>query len=283
MIKSVPAMLVMALTAFAANSVFCRLALEEESIDAASFTFIRLLSGAVALAIICLMAKKTWKPSLPQPVPTLALFSYMICFSFAYIKLSAGTGALLLFGFVQMTMMGVAIAQGKKMSGIAWFGLICAMLGLVYLVSPGISAPEPLFAILMAIAGIAWGIYSLSGAKITDATSSTASNFFYATLLAGLLSLFVFESAYFTIEGVLLALASGIFASGMGYAVWYRVLPLIPVTSAASLQLSVPALAAFGGIIFIGEPITSRLIVSVLLIIGGIAVVIQQNRESKQG
>ena len=283
MIKSVPAMLVMALTAFAANSVFCRLALEEASIDAASFTFIRLLSGAVALAIICLMANKTWKPSLPHPVPVLALFSYMVCFSFAYIKLSAGTGALLLFGFVQMTMMGVAIAHGKKMSGIAWFGLICAMLGLVYLVFPGISAPEPFFAILMAIAGISWGIYSLYGAKVTDARSSTASNFFYATLLASFLSLFLFESAYLTMEGVMLALASGIFASGLGYAVWYRVLPLIPVTSAASLQLSVPALAAFGGIIFIGEPITLRLIVSVLLIIGGIAVVIEQNRKSNQG
>ena len=280
MIKSVPAMLVMALTAFAANSVFCRLALEKTSIDAASFTLIRLLSGGVALAIVCLMTKKNWKPSRPHPVPILALFFYMVCFSFAYIKLSAGTGALLLFGFVQITMMGFAIAQGKKMSGIAWGGLICAMLGLVYLVSPGISAPEPFFAVLMAIAGIAWGIYSLYGGKVADATTSTASNFLYATLLAFFLSMFLIESAYLTVEGVMLALASGVLASGLGYAVWYRVLPLIPVTSAASLQLSVPALAAFGGIIFIGEPITSRLIVSVLLIIGGIAVVIEQNRKS---
>ena len=273
-------MLVMALTAFAANSVFCRLALEKTSIDAASFTLIRLLSGGVALAVVCLMTKKNWKPSRPHPVPILALFFYMVCFSFAYIKLSAGTGALLLFGFVQITMMGVAIAQGKKMSGIAWGGLICAMMGLVYLVSPGISAPEPFFAILMAIAGIAWGIYSLCGGKVTDATSSTASNFLYATLLGFFLSMFLIESAYLTVEGVILALASGVLASGLGYAVWYRVLPLIPVTSAASLQLSVPALAAFGGIIFVGEPITSRLIVSVLLIIGGIAVVIEQNRKS---
>ena len=151
---------------------------------------------------------------------------------------------------------------------------------MIYLVLPGISAPDPFFATLMAIAGIAWGAYSLYGSKVTDATSSTASNFVHASVLGVFLSMFLFDSAYFTTKGVLLALASGIFASGLGYAVWYRVLPLIPVTSAASLQLSVPALAAFGGIIFIGESITLRLIISVSLIIGGIALVIEQNKKS---
>ena len=280
MLRTVPAMLIIALTAFAANSIFCRLALEHPSIDATSFTFLRLLSGAVALIVICVSSNKSWKPSPPKLIPVFALFVYMFCFSLAYIRLSAGTGALLLFGFVQITMMGVALKQGKRMSIIAWSGLLFAMLGLAYLVSPGISAPEPFFAVLMAIAGIAWGVYSLSGAKVTDATSSTASNFIYASGLSLLTGFFTLESAYFTGKGVMLALASGVFASGIGYAVWYRVLPAIPMTSAASLQLSVPALAAFGGVIFIGESLSIRLLISVLLIIGGIALVIQQNSKA---
>ena len=282
-LKNLPVLLMTALTAFAANSIFCRLALEDLSIDATSFTCLRLLSGALALIIICLLSRKSWKLSSPKPLPVFSLFVYMICFSFAYIKLSAGTGALLLFGFVQITMVGVALIQGQKMSAVAWLGLSLAMLGLVYLVSPGVRAPDPLFAILMALAGVAWGVYSLCGAKVTDPTSSTASNFMYASVLAVLVSIFTFESVHFTTKGIALALASGIFASGIGYAIWYRVLPLIPVTSAASLQLSVPALAAFGGIIFIGESLSLRLLISVLAIIGGIALVIQQNRKVSDG
>ncbi len=277
-IQGVPAMLTVALTAFAANSIFCRLALEEPSIDAASFTVLRLLSGAVSLVILCRLVDKSWRPSRPEMLPVSALFVYMVCFSFAYIKLSAGTGALLLFGFVQLTMLSVALAQGKRMSLIGWLGLFTAMSGLAYLVSPGISAPDPLYAGLMAVAGVAWGAYSLFGSSVSNATSSTTSNFVYASVLGLILSLFTYESSYLSLRGVCLALASGIFASGLGYAIWYRVLPRIPVTSAATLQLSVPALAALGGTIFIGEPLSLRLLISVLLIIGGIALVIHQNR-----
>ena len=277
-IQSVPAMLIIALTAFAANSIFCRLALEEPSIDAASFTFLRLLSGSVALVVLCRLVDKSWRPSRPALVPVSALFVYMVCFSYAYIELSAGSGALLLFGFVQLTMLGVALTQGKRMSLIGWLGLLTAMSGLAYLVSPGISAPDPVYAGLMALAGVAWGIYSLFGSSVSNATSSTTSNFIYATVLGLILSLLTYKSSHVSPQGVYLALASGIFASGLGYAVWYRVLPRVPVTSAATLQLSVPALAALGGIIFIGEPLSLRLLISVLLILGGIAVVIHQNR-----
>jgi len=279
-IKTVPAMLMMALTAFAANSIFCRLALEQPSIDAASFTSLRLISGSIALVVFCRSVENSWKISRPEIIPVIALFVYMICFSFAYIKLSAGTGALLLFGFVQLTMLGVALFQGKRISLIAWLGLVTAMSGLTYLVFPGVSAPEPFYASLMAAAGVAWGIYSLAGASAVNATSSTTSNFLYASALALIVSLFTLRSSYFTPQGVGLALASGIFASGLGYAIWYRVLPLVPVTSAASLQLLVPALAALGGIIFINEPLTLRLLISVLLIVGGIAIVILQNEKT---
>ena len=270
------------MTAFAANSVLCRMALTESEgvipIDAASFSTIRLLSGAVCLLLVATLRQKFsaalagyWRPSKPNWVAVSALCAYMLCFSFAYQSLSAGTGALLLFGFVQLTMITTAIYRGERLPALAWFGLIIAGSGLVYLVSPGIEAPDPIYSGLMAIAGLAWGIYSLLGIRGHDPTSATANNFLYATPIAVLVSAIDFNSLNLTWQGCLLAVASGALASGMGYAIWYGVLQHIKTTTAAAMQLSVPAIATFGGVIFLAEPLNLRIVLATLLTIGGIA------------
>ncbi|MEM9531144.1 MAG: DMT family transporter [Pseudomonadota bacterium] len=265
----------LAMVAFAANSLLCRQALGAELIDAASFTVIRVAAGALTLGLLML---PTWRQSAPRPHWPSAwmLFFYMVFFSFAYLSLSAGTGALLLFGAVQVTMFTAALRDGEHFSPASWFGLLAALAGMVYLVSPGITAPEPAGAALMVCAGIAWGGYSLLGRGVRDATGATASNFLFCLPLAMLTGAFFIGSARVTGTGMILAIASGALASGLGYAIWYAALRGLQAGRAATVQLSVPVIAAIGGVVFLAEEMTFRLGLATALTIGGVGVVLSQ-------
>ena len=266
-----------AMTAFAANSLLCRLALAEGAIDAASFTSIRLLSGATALTGILLWTQPG-RPRLADfdGVAVLALFAYAACFSFAYTSLAAGTGALILFGAVQLSMLGAGIKAGERLTPLSWVGLALALGGLVYLVSPGLSAPSPVGAALMGVAGLAWGIYSLRGRRAAHALHSTAANFVLSVPLTLLLSLLMLGSARVSTTGVTLAIASGALASGLGYAIWYAALRGLNATRAASVQLSVPVIAAVAAVPLLAEPLSARLIIASVAVLGGIGLVFRQ-------
>lgn len=263
----------LALTAFAGNSLLCRLALRHTGIDAASFTCIRLLSGASMLGLI------TWRKSDTAGkggnwLSAFALFAYAAAFSFAYLSLTVATGALLLFGAVQGTMIGYGIWKGERLRILKVTGILLAVLGLTGLLLPGLSAPSPGGSVLMMTAGVAWGVYSLRGRNAGDPARVTAGNFLRAVPMALVLSLWMLQEAELNQAGICYALASGALASGLGYVIWYRVLPLLKTTTAATLQLSVPVIAAVGGILFLGEPLTLRLLLSSATILGGIALVI---------
>jgi len=268
------------MVAFAANSVLCRMSLGDQAIDAASFTSIRLISGSLCLLCIVLYRNSEWRPSQPHWPSILSLFVYMICFSFAYQSLSAGAGALLLFGCVQLTMIGTAIYRGTSISLRGWCGLLLAVTGLIYLLLPGAESPSPLYAGLMALAGVGWGIYSLLGARGGDPTEATTKNFLYAVPLALLVSLVSLDSVSISGTGLVLAILSGAVASGIGYAIWYTVLKEIPATSAAIVQLSVPALATLGGVILLAEPMSLRIVLATTLTIGGIALFLTRKEYS---
>lgn len=259
--------------AFAGNSLLCRIALKHTGIDAASFTSIRLISGAVVLMAIASFfrrgssGKGNW-------ISAFALFAYAAGFSFAYISLPAATGALLLFGAVQATMIGHGLLTGERLHRQQTGGLVLAFAGLVGLLLPGLSAPPLPGSVLMLIAGVAWGVYSLRGRGAGDPTRITAGNFMRATLFAVVLSLLLTANRSLDMVGVWYAIASGAIASGLGYATWYTVLPLLKATNAATVQLSVPVIAALGGIVLLGEPLTLRFLVASVAILGGIALVI---------
>lgn len=270
-----------AMLAFAANSILCRLALGGELIDAASFTTIRLCGGAASLTLIVALRESTLKYQTIDMKAAFALFVYAICFSFAYVDLNAGTGALILFGCVQLTMILFGLFHGERPSALTWTGIIMAFSGLVYLVSPGVSAPSLKGAILMAVAGIAWGVYSLRGKATVTPILSTAWNFIATVPVTLIASLLFLGSVDITLPGVLLALTSGAIASGLGYVVWYSALPYLMPTSAATVQLSVPIIAAIGGVIFITEPLSFRLIISSLVTLGGIALVIKSKKQNR--
>lgn len=261
--------------AFAANSLLCRLALAQARIDPASFGSIRLASGSLALALIVRLRPR---PQGAAPcVDWLAaamLFAYVALFSFAYLSLPAGTGALILFGAVQLTMLGAGLRAGERFAPAAWGGLAAAIAGLVYLVSPGIAAPAPLGAASMALAGAAWGVYSLRGRGIADPLAATASNFARAVPLAAALSLVAVAAAHADAAGVALAVASGALTSGIGYVIWYAALRGLSAMRAATVQLSVPPIAAIGGVLMLSEPLTSRLLAASVAVLGGIAVVL---------
>jgi drug/metabolite transporter (DMT)-like permease len=271
---------VVAMLAFAANSLLCRLALGQGMIDAASFASLRMISGAVMLVAIVLLRRRKVRGSTATWRSASMLFLYMACFSFAYLSLGAGTGALILFGAVQLTMFVVALRGGEHFSGISWAGLALAVLGLIYLVSPGLHAPDPWGALLMAVAGLAWGLYSLLGRRATDPLEATARNFVYAVPLVLLVSLAGWlvapDAVLATSRGVMLAIASGALASGCGYVVWYAVLPSLPATRAATVQLSVPALAALGGVLLLSEELTWRLVLATVATLGGVGLVLAQ-------
>jgi drug/metabolite transporter (DMT)-like permease len=263
----------LAMIAFAGNSLLCRAALKQTSIDAPSFTFIRIFSGAAALWLIMKMRGAAWKEA-GNWSSALALFAYAAAFSFAYNSLSAGTGALLLFGAVQATMILWGFRRGERLHTIQIVGLVVAVTGLVVLLLPALSAPPLSGSILMLGAGVAWGIYSLRGKMEKNPVSSTAGNFLRAVPLAAIVSVILLPWARFDRAGIGYAVISGAIASGLGYVIWYTALSGLKAASAATVQLSVPVLAATGGILLLGEPITFRYLIASIAVLGGIALVI---------
>ncbi len=270
------ALTVLAMIAFAGNSLLCRLALKHTAIDAASFTSIRLASGALVLWLIVRVrggghGKGNW----PSAV---ALFAYAACFSYAYLGLAAGTGALLLFGAVQSTMIGYGLWSGERLTRQQLAGLVCAFGGLAGLMLPGLSAPPIFASALMLGAGVAWGIYSLRGRGVGDPIGVTAGNFVRAAPIAALSSAIALPWSSLDADGFWYATCSGALASGVGYAIWYKALRGLKATSAATVQLSVPVIAAAGGIVFLGEAVSLRLLVASAAILGGIGLVFAARR-----
>jgi drug/metabolite transporter (DMT)-like permease len=270
------------MTSFAGNSLLCRQALKTSAIDPASFTTIRLVSGAAVLSLLAALSRRdrmgvgTW-------FSALALFVYAAGFSFAYVNLPASVGALLLFGAVQATMIGQGLRTGERLSAVQIIGLAIALGGLIGLLLPGLSAPPLGGSILMLSAGVAWGVYSLRGRGAGDPLRVTAGNFWFSVPLTAAMSLAILPRARLDVSGVGYAVASGAITSGLGYAVWYTVLPSLKATVAATVQLSVPVIAAAGAILFLGEPMTMRLAVASAAILGGIALVIGEKlRASSQ-
>jgi drug/metabolite transporter (DMT)-like permease len=263
----------LSMLAFAANSLLCRVALKHTGIDAASFTLVRIVSGALALWLIVRL--RDGKPVSAGSWPSaLALFVYAAAFSFAYLSLTAATGALLLFGAVQATMIGFGLYRGERLAGRQGLGLACALAGLAGLLLPGLSAPPAHGAALMLVAGAAWGVYSLRAKGSGDALRTTAGNFGRAAVFAAALTLCTLPWNRLDAAGVVCAIASGALASGVGYAVWYTALAGLKATSAATVQLSVPVIAAAGGIALLGEPLTLRFAMASAAVLGGIALVI---------
>jgi drug/metabolite transporter (DMT)-like permease len=279
-----------AMIAFAGNSLLCRFALKQTGIDAASFTFVRVFSGATALWLIImirgrLMVDRTTSPFVDMSSDSslvtrhwslgqmgnwpsaLALFAYAAAFSFAYNSLSAGTGALLLFGAVQATMILWGVHKGERLHARQLIGLALALSGLIVLLFPGLSAPPVSGAILMLGAGVAWGIYSLRGKAVGDPASATGGNFLRAVPFALMLSI-----GY--------AVLSGAIASGLGYVIWYTALPGLKAASAATVQLSVPVLTATGGIMLLGESLTPRFLIASIAVLSGIALVVLEKRST---
>jgi len=269
----------LALLAFSANSLLCRSALRQSGIDPASFTTLRLVSGAAVLSLLLPGRRGT-----PQPhgswVAALALFAYAACFSFAYLELPAGTGALLLFFAVQATMIGAALLSGERLGLRQWCGAGIALTGLLLLFAPGLTAPPLTGALLMAGAGIAWGLYSLLGRRYGNPLLATAGNFLRTLPFALVLSLACLSRARIDLSGGLYAVASGALASAGGYVVWHAALRRLRVTSAAIVQLSVPVLTAWLAVPLLDEPVTLRLIFTALAILGGIALVVLSPRRS---
>lgn len=264
-----------ALIAFAANSVLCRLALGEGTIDAASFTSIRLLSGAVVLLIILkLTDKDNTTSSQGNWLSALMLFTYAIAFSYAYITLDTGTGALILFGSVQITMILLSMFSGNRLHISEWIGMLVAFTGFVYLVLPGVSTPSLTGFLLMTLAGIAWGIYTLRGRGSKNPLADTTQNFVRTLPLVIILALITLQQAQLSSTGIILAILSGAVASGIGYTIWYLALGGLSATQAAVVQLSVPVIAALGGVIFVSEIISLRLTISSTMILGGILIVV---------
>ncbi|MET3107911.1 drug/metabolite transporter (DMT)-like permease [Oxalobacteraceae bacterium GrIS 1.18] len=275
-----PFLTTLALIAFAGNSLFCRLALKTTSIDATSFTTIRLISGSLVLWLILqfrggqIKQEGNWTSGM-------ALFVYAAGFSFAYRSLPTATGALLLFGAVQATMIGFGIWAGERFLKVQFMGLVIAFSGIIVLLLPGISAPPLQGSLLMLCAGTAWGVYSLRGKGQGDPVRVTAGNFLRAAPLSIVLSLFMFDSATLDRSGFWYAVLSGALASAIGYCIWYTALPSLKATNAATVQLSVPVIAAAGGIVFLGETITVRLFLASIAILGGIAMVVMKRQPAQ--
>ncbi len=269
------ALTAVSMLAFAANSVLCRMALEPPSaIDPTSFGSIRLVAGAIVLAFLARSRAGRSRAARPDWTAAVMLFAYVACFSFAYRLLTAGTGALILFGAVQLTMFGAGLHAGERFGALAWSGFGLAVIGMVYLASPGVAAPAPGGAALMAAAGIGWGVYSLRGRHAVDPLQSTAANFLRAAPLALVLSLGFAGDFHCTLRGATLALVSGAVTSGLGYVVWYAALRGLTAMRAAAVQLSVPPVAAFGGVLLLSEAVTLHLVAASVAVLGGVALVL---------
>lgn len=263
----------LALAAFAGNSLLCRAALLHGSIDASSFTLLRLASGAFMLVLLMSRSAGSSRAS-GSWISAAALFVYAFAFSWAYLELAAGLGALLLFGSVQITMIGVGIARGERIKRRQWLGFSAAILGLLALLMPqeGHNAKPLLASFYMIAAGIAWGIYSLRGRGQSDAAATTTGNFMRSVpfALVGLLA--AWRDWHIEPVGAALAIASGALASALGYIIWYQVLPFLKASKAATLQLTVPVLTAFAGVIFLDEAISLRMLLASAAILGGVAI-----------
>jgi drug/metabolite transporter (DMT)-like permease len=271
-----------AMCCFAANSLLNRLALASGVIDPASFTLVRVLSAAMILTLLVL-ARRASRPRFGSISwrSILALFAYLIAFSFAYTRLSAGAGALVLFGSVQLVMYIVALWHGEQLPVLSWAALATAACGLVYLAAPGLDAPDPVGTILMTVAGLAWGTFSLLGRGSSDPVGANMANFVGCIPLAGIASLLSASHFHISVAGVMLAVASGAIASGLGYAIWYAALKRLPRTHAAAVQLSVPVIAALGGVVLLSEPVTMRVVIASIAVLGGVAVVVYGRPASK--
>ena len=268
----------MALFAFAANSVLCRLALGEQTIDWSSFTIVRLLSGVVVLMLMLqFMTRKKKSTSSGRWPAALMLFLYAGAFSFAYITLDTGTGALILFGAVQLTMIIVALVKGDRLGIIAWSGVLIAFAGFVYLVLPGVSTPSFVGFLFMTIAGVAWGFYTLFGKGSAHPLADTAFNFTRTIPFIIILTIFTIPILELTVRGIILAIISGAIASGIGYTIWYTALRGLSSPQAAVVQLLVPVIAAIGGVVFISEAITLHLFIAAFMILGGVTLVLIWN------
>jgi len=265
----------LALIAFAANSVLCRLALGNETIDAASFTVVRLLSGALTLLLILgmkgnnkgVISKGSWAASF-------SLFLYAITFSYAYLSIDTGTGALILFGTVQLTMILLSLIAGTRLHFSEWSGVIIAFMGFIYLILPNITTPSINGLILMTVSGVSWGIYTLKGRSSNNPLMDTTYNFLRTIPFVMILAIFTMEVMSISTEGIILALLSGGLTSGIGYTIWYIALRGLSTTQAAVVQLLVPVIAAVGGVLFVSETITLRLVISAVIVLGGILMVI---------
>lgn len=263
----------LAMVAFAGNSLLCRLALKQTAIDAASFTGIRMVAATLVLWLIVLGRNRNVAPE-GNWLSAWALFAYAALFSFAYIDLPAAAGALILFGAVQTTMIGYGFLSGERLRGKQVVGLMMALCGLGGLMLPGLSAPPLFSSVLMVGAGIAWGIYSLRGRGAGDPTKVTAGNFLRTVPMTAALSLVMSRGTVLDLPGVIYAILSGGLTSGIGYAIWYAALPNLRASQAATVQLSVPVIAALGGVLLIGELLTLRLVLASATILFGIALVV---------
>jgi drug/metabolite transporter (DMT)-like permease len=267
------------MVAFAANSILCRLALRGGAIDAASFSLIRLGSGALMLAVVAALSRRGPAAGTRRNwVSAFALFGYAAAFSVAYLSLGASTGALILFGSVQATMILMGLVSGERPHPLQWVGLVLALGGLAYLVSPGLTAPSPTGSVLMAFAGAAWGVYSMRGRGTAGPLRATADNFALATVPAILLALVLLRRLAVTLPGASLAAASGSITSGLGYVAWYGALRGLSATRAAIVQLAVPVIAAAGGVLLLGETLSARLLLASIAVLGGVGLAIA-NRE----
>lgn len=265
----------MALIAFAANPVLCRMAMAGDQIGAAGFTIVRLLSGAVVLGLIVLLRHGGIAgKNRGQGSAAFMLFLYAVTFSFAYIRLDTATGTLILFSTVQITMVLASLKSGNRLHRLEWAAMAIAFAGFIYLLLPGISSPSITGFLLMTVAGIAWGMYTLKGQGSDRPLIDTAYNFFRTMPFLALLLAGLFYDSRFTKEGVFLAMLSGGIASGIGYFIWYAALRGLSTIQSAVVQLSVPVIAAAGGVVFVSEPITPRLVVAALLILGGVLLLV---------
>ncbi|MCF8177115.1 MAG: DMT family transporter [Sulfuritalea sp.] len=270
----------LAMTAFAGNSLFCRFALKQTGIDPASFTSIRLASRALVLWLV-VRASRGSRSGGGNWLSALALFAYAAGFSYAYVSLPAATGALLLFGAVQASMICYGLWKGERLRRLQLVGFVLALCGLVSLMLPGLAAPPLTGSLLMVGAGISWGVYSLRGKGAGDPTRVTAGNFLRAVPITAVLSLLMIGDVSIDRAGAGYAVLSGALASGIGYAIWYTALPALKASNAATVQLSVPVIAALGGIVFLGEPISLRMVLASVAILGGIALVILEKQISR--
>ena len=283
---------IIALIAFAANSIFCRMALVEGYIDPWNFTIIRLLSGAASLSIIMvvytynLKRKATFNPAILKDkgnwLSSISLLFYALCFSIAYVELDAGTGALILFSAVQLTMIGWGIYKKEQLSALQWAAFVVAIAGFVYLMLPSAAVPSLFGAAIMAISGMAWGIYSIRGQVCVSPLRTTSFNFIRSLVAIPILLLVgISHIQNVSIEGILLASTSGAVTSGMGYILWYAAMPLLKSTQAAVVQFCVPVLAAIGGMLFLSEPLTMRFIVASAVILGAVSIFVLNKKTVK--